>query len=52
MLADLRVKRDDLVEKRFDLTKEVSGMSKEHPDYKKKKEHIRYLDQELGAEYY
>lgn len=52
MLADLRVKRDDLVQKRLELTREVSELSTTHPDYNKKKIHIRMLDQELGAEYY
>lgn len=52
MLADLRVKRDDLVQKRLELTREVSKMSSTNPDFNKKKMHIRMLDQELGNEFY
>jgi hypothetical protein len=35
MLANLRVQRDDLVQKRLELTREVQSMSKNHPDYNK-----------------
>lgn len=52
MLDNLKVQKQDLVEKRLELTKEIKQYKSGQTEYYKVADSIRYCDQELTAEWY